>query len=94
MLGVLTRTATQKAARSMTWSPSVRVATGTFLALILMSPIVAAEDNRLAAGIQDNSFLMEEACNQEPSVVRHINTFRRLDGNWFCSFTDEWPLVT
>ncbi|HYR45581.1 MAG TPA: transporter, partial [Thermoanaerobaculia bacterium] len=43
--------------------------------------------------IQDNSFLMEEAYNQEPGVVQHINTFQRLRGGpWVATFTQEWPV--
>jgi hypothetical protein len=44
--------------------------------------------------IQDNSFLIEEAYNQEPGVVQHIsNLASRFDGDaWFYSLTQEWPL--
>lgn len=44
--------------------------------------------------IQDNSFLMEEAYNQEPAVVQHISTFlRRVESHdWIYSFTQEWPV--
>jgi hypothetical protein len=45
------------------------------------------------AQIQDNSFLIEEAYNQEAGVVQHINTFSRISrGDWEYSFTQEWPL--
>lgn len=45
------------------------------------------------AQIQDNSFLLEEAYNQEPGVVQHINTFTRFDDSddWVYTFTQEWP---
>jgi hypothetical protein len=45
-------------------------------------------------GIQDNSFLVEEAYNQEPGVVQHINTFLRdlRTGRWFATFTQEYPI--
>lgn len=48
------------------------------------------------APISDNSFLIEEAYNQEPGVVQHINTFSRRNGGgaWAYSFTQEWPLVS
>jgi hypothetical protein len=47
----------------------------------------------LAAQIQDNSFLIEEAYNQEAGVVQHISAFRRIDGgDWTYNFTQEWPL--
>lgn len=43
--------------------------------------------------IQDNSFLIEEAYNQEPGVVQHISVFTRTrgSGEWAFSFTQEWP---
>ncbi|MEO8089295.1 MAG: transporter [Gemmatimonadales bacterium] len=47
----------------------------------------------VAAQIQDNSFLIEEAYNQEHGVVQHIGTFQRADGgDWAFGFTQEWPL--
>jgi outer membrane putative beta-barrel porin/alpha-amylase len=43
--------------------------------------------------IQDNSFLVEEAYNQESGVVQHISTFERANGgDWAYNFTQEWPL--
>lgn len=44
-------------------------------------------------GIQDNSFLLEEAYNQEAGVVQHISFFERsFDGaGWVYAFTQEWP---
>lgn len=44
--------------------------------------------------IQDNSFLIEEAYNQEPGVVQHINSFLRTHpgGAWLYTFTQEWPV--
>src|SRR5258708_8654399 len=44
--------------------------------------------------IQDNSFLMEEAYNQEEGVVQHINTFQRMrqSRDWMYTFTQEWPV--
>ncbi len=47
------------------------------------------------AAISDNSFLVEEAYNQEPGVVQHVATafFTGADrGDVFGSFTQEWPL--
>jgi hypothetical protein len=43
--------------------------------------------------IQDNSFLIEEAYNQEAGVVQHISVFTRTrgTGEWAFSFTQEWP---
>jgi hypothetical protein len=46
-----------------------------------------------AQAIQDNSFLIEEAYNQEAGIVQHIGTFARSsDGDWISTFTQEWPL--
>ncbi|HEX9121026.1 MAG TPA: hypothetical protein VF840_10845 [Terriglobales bacterium] len=44
--------------------------------------------------IQDNSFLVEEAYNQEAGVVQHISTFTRLwaSKGWAYTFTQEWPV--
>ena len=43
--------------------------------------------------IQDNSFLLEEAYNQEDHVVQHISAFLRSEGgDWVYTFTQEWPV--
>lgn len=44
--------------------------------------------------IQDNSFLLEEAYNQEWGVVQHISGFQRLWDSraWAYTFTQEWPI--
>lgn len=43
--------------------------------------------------IADNSFLIEEAYNQEKGVVQYINTFsRERNGNWAYTFTNEIPI--
>jgi hypothetical protein len=44
--------------------------------------------------IQDNSFLVEEAYNQNYGVVQHIQTFQRewFSHEWAYSFTQEWPV--
>jgi hypothetical protein len=45
--------------------------------------------------ITDNSFLVEEAFNQEPRIFQNIVTFRRASaGAWESGFTQEWPLST
>jgi len=44
--------------------------------------------------IQDNSFLVEEAYNQEEGIVQHINLFQRnlRTGEWLATFTQEYPV--
>jgi hypothetical protein len=63
------------------------------VALLALHP-APARPQETAAPIADNSFLVEEAYNQEPGVVQHIGTFARPDGGggWDFSFTQEWPL--
>ena len=67
----------------------------------LVAPMLAAAQPPAApdsepAQIEDNSFLVEEAYNQERGVVQHINTFSRATtGNgWLYTFTQEWPVPT
>ena len=44
------------------------------------------------APISDNSFLVEEAYNQEAGVVQHIANVRRFPyGSFLFTFTQEWP---
>jgi Putative MetA-pathway of phenol degradation len=65
-------------------------------ALLLLLPAVhlSGQEPEAPGPISDNSFLIEEAYNQEPGVVQHISTFTRPDGGgaWAYSFTQEWPL--
>ena len=44
--------------------------------------------------IQDNSFLVEEAYNQNFGVVQHISSFTRFwnSQDWNYTFTQEWPV--
>jgi len=42
--------------------------------------------------ITDNSFLVEEAFNQETGVVQNIFGAARVQGAWASTFTQEWPL--
>jgi hypothetical protein len=65
----------------------------------LVPMLLLAQDSTTAgrsgsAPIQDNSFLVEEAYNQEDGVVQHISSFERLTNShdWVYTQTDEWPL--
>lgn len=42
--------------------------------------------------IEDNSFLIEEAINQEAGVIQHIFTTAYADGDIVYSYTQELPL--
>ena len=64
----------------------------------LFSGLAYAADQRPIDVIEDNSFLIEEAYNQEAGVVQHIfnaqyTTSGRLYG-WNFSFTQEWPVFS
>jgi hypothetical protein len=64
----------------------------SLLLALAAAPLTALASD--AAPIQDNSFLIEEAYNQEPGVIQHISTFNRSSGGaWAYSFTEEWPLL-
>jgi hypothetical protein len=66
------------------------------LGCLLHAGLAAAQGQNAAREtppIQDNSFLVEEAYNQERGVVQHINTFSRMwnSKDWSYTFTQEWP---
>jgi DtxR family Mn-dependent transcriptional regulator len=44
--------------------------------------------------ITDNSFLVEEAFNQEAGIFQNIFGAVRIGGGWGASFTQEWPIST
>ena len=65
-----------------------------FLANYFISDICAQDVNRFDFDrVEDNSFLIEEAYNQDPGVIQHISSFQYLKKNtWMYTFTDEWPV--
>lgn len=75
-------------------------------ALLSLLTTASAEEpsakTRPVDGIMDNSFLIEEAYNQEPGVVQHILTafygVARQSGPdvtfWAPTFTQEWPVLS
>ena len=62
--------------------------------LAVASTQAGAQAQAAPPSISDNSFLMEEAYNQEPGVVQHISAFQLFRGadSWAYTFTQEWPL--
>ena len=65
---------------------------GFVLLPVAATPAQAPERPKEPPPIADNSFLVEEAYNQEAGVVQHIGAFRRApDGSWNFTFTQEWP---
>lgn len=67
------------------------------LSLITL-PIAAEPDEPPAKAIQDNSFLVEEAYNQEAGVVQHILNlplaFKDDEKEVSFVFTQEWPVFS
>jgi MFS family permease len=73
----------------------LRVTAASGLVLLLAAPAHGATWPALASGpLQDNSFLVEEAYNQEPGVVQHILNahWDRRSRDWELTFTQEWPV--
>jgi hypothetical protein len=78
--------------RSSTLRPS-------HLALVIVlvcanSPAQRGPSTAASLDIQDNSFLVEEAYNQNFGVVQHISSFTRFwnSKDWNYTFTQEWPV--
>jgi DtxR family Mn-dependent transcriptional regulator len=72
----------------------VLVQIASTVALVLAMAAGAAAQNT-PFQILDNSFLVEEAFNQEPGIFQNIVTARRdEDEEWQVTFTQEWPLFT
>jgi len=67
-------------------------------AVWLIGAGVYAADERPIDVIEDNSFLIEEAYNQEPGVVQHIFTAAYTKSGkthgWGFNFTQEWPVFS
>jgi hypothetical protein len=69
-----------------------------FLIFFSAAPVRGAEPKTPIDGIEDNSFLVEEAYNQEEGVVQHI--FNAVYSNdprqrgWAFNFTQEWPVFS
>jgi hypothetical protein len=67
------------------------------LCLALARAAVAQDASPAPSGpgpIQDNSFLVEEAYNQDAGVVQHLQLFQWdwRSGTWVWTFTQEWPV--
>ena len=60
-----------------------------FIFLIVDMPFARSQ-----TAVRDNSFLIEEAYNQEQGVIQHIQAmqFDRTFKDASCSFTEEWPV--
>jgi hypothetical protein len=82
--------------------PATLLAPALLVLLLLQAAPVGAEGEPAAPpgakawpdAIMDNSFLIEEAYNQEPGVVQFIFNFQlvRPQNDWLMTFTNEWPV--
>ena len=71
----------------------MRLAAAVILAFAV--PVAGAAWPQLSTGpLQDNSFLVEEAYNQDAGVVQHIlnAAYDRDTHGWLLTFTQEWPV--
>jgi hypothetical protein len=71
---------------------SLRFPSAFALALLVAASARAADRER--GPIQDNSFLLEEAYNQERAVMQTIQTWSRVSqtGEWLYTLTQEFPI--
>jgi hypothetical protein len=90
--------------RMLSFAQTVRIAgiAGLALTAILFIPILGyAQDEEKEEQIIDNSFLIEEAYNQEPGVIQHIFEMvpswehgANAQRNVAFTFTQEWPIFS
>src|SRR6185503_1852379 len=67
----------------------------TAAAMLLLACAASAYAQAQPFEILDNSFLVEEAFNQEPGIFQNIFGIRADDGGgWEAAFTQEWPLFS
>ena len=61
---------------------------------VAQTPVPPASPANEPFAVIDNSFLVEEAFNQDPGVVQNIFSWTRDHaGAWNATFTQEWPLA-
>lgn len=68
-----------------------------FVSFALIAPCLLSSLNASAAEakrIEDNSFLLEEAYNQEEGVIQYIQSYQysKKTKNWNYTFTNEIPM--
>jgi DtxR family Mn-dependent transcriptional regulator len=61
---------------------------------VAVSAQTVAPDRPTPFEIADNSFLVEEAFNQEAGIFQNIFNATRSNGVWEPTFTQEWPIGT
>jgi len=66
----------------------------TAAAMLLLTLSATASAQAQPFEILDNSFLVEEAFNQEAGIFQNIFGIRADGDGWEAAFTQEWPLFT
>jgi hypothetical protein len=73
---------------------AVKLSRGFIIVFMTINSLYAQEVSKYDfERIEDNSFLLEEAYNQEPGVIQHVSAFQYMENKtWLYSFTEEWPV--
>ena len=61
------------------------------ITLLAQTPASAPPPPQEPFRILDNSFLVEEAFNQEARIFQNIVNWSRQNGDWLLTYTQEWP---
>jgi hypothetical protein len=61
------------------------------ITLLAQTPAAAPPPPQEPFRILDNSFLVEEAFNQEARIFQNIVNWSRQNGDWLLTYTQEWP---
>lgn len=72
-----------------------RTITSIITTFLLVMAWMSHTHGQFSKAIEDNSFFIEEAYNQEPGIVQHISNgmfFRKPQHEFEFSLTQEWPL--
>jgi hypothetical protein len=82
--------------RIVTFGPAAGLRHVLAVVLVAATASAARAQSGGVERIQDNLFLLEEAYNQEPGVIQHIQSLMFTPGSsgWNYSFTEEWPVPT
>ena len=70
------------------------VAVRSLIVFAALASSAYAQGGSKPFAITDNSFLVEEAFNQEPGIFQNIIGVRANRGAWQAGFTQEWPLFS
>jgi hypothetical protein len=81
----------------VTFGPAGMLLPVLTIALVAVAASAAsAQSGSPSDRIHDNLFILEEAYNQEPGVIQHIQSvmINPASNSWNYTFTEEWPVPT